>query len=103
MLVRSPVGRSGELSVIISYDNVALTCGLAGDPKRNSRKTLVCTSPNLDTLKVATLYLIVNGSVRTCKVNDFSVLCDFKFNRFRTVRQIALWSFAFLDTVFPVR
>ena len=103
MFVGSPVGRSRELPVIICHDNVALTCGLACDPKRNSRKTLVCASTNLDTLQVATLHLIVDRCVCTCKVNDFSVLCDFKFNRFCTVRQIALWCFAFLDTVFPVR
>ena len=60
MLMRSPVRRSGELPVIISYYNMTFSRRLACDPKRNISNTLVCACTDFYALNIPTLNLIVD-------------------------------------------
>ena len=58
--MRSPVSRSGELPVIISYHYMIFARRLACDPKRNISKTLVCACTDFYTLNISTLNLIID-------------------------------------------
>ena len=60
VLMRSPVSRSGELPVIISYHYIIFARCLACDPKGNISKTLVCACTDCYTLNISTLNLIVD-------------------------------------------
>ena len=96
LFVRYPVRSSGELPVFISHDNMALTCGLAGNAERNVSKTLVCTVTDFHTLDVATLDLVVDGLFRTSQVHDFAIFFDGKLTGNRTCCQISCRTLAFI-------
>ena len=103
LLMGYPVRSGRELSVFISHDNVALTCGLAGNAERNVSKTLVCTVADFHTLNVATLDLVVDGLFRTSQIHDFAIFLNGKFTGNRTCRQVACRTLAFINAVCSVR
>ena len=96
LLVGYPVSSSGELTVFISHDNMALTCVLAGNAEWNVSKTLVCTVANFHALNVSTLDLVVDGLFRTSQIHDFAIFLDAKLTGNRTRRQISCRTLAFI-------
>ena len=91
-----PVRSGGELPVFISHDNMALTCGLAGNAEWNVSKTLVCTVADFHALNVATLDLVVDGLFRTSQIHNFAIFLDGKLTGNRTCRQISCRTLAFI-------
>ena len=81
---------------------MALTSRLAGDPKRYVRKTLVCTVTDFHAHNVATLNLVIDGSILTSQIHDFSIFLDFKFDRSCTIFQVSCRAFTFINAVFSI-
>ncbi len=57
---------SGELTVCVRNNNMALTSRLTCDPKGNIRKSLVSTVTNFHTLNIPTDNLVVDGMCFIC-------------------------------------